>query len=68
MVKSIGLQLTLGEGWHINHRHYPVYARLGFYWWEIDKTLYFLRFLSSIGLALDLKPIPVERHESGELK
>ena len=60
--------LTLGEGWHNNHHHYPPSARQGFYWWEIDVTWYFLKFLSSIGLVWDLKPVPVKRRESGKLE
>src|SRR5262249_27205946 len=32
--------ITMGEGWHNNHHHYPVAARLGFYWWEVDCTYY----------------------------
>ncbi|MFC1778529.1 fatty acid desaturase, partial [Pseudomonadota bacterium] len=60
--------LTLGEGWHNNHHHYPLSARQGFYWWEIDVTWYFLKFLSSIGLVWDLKPVPVKRRESGKLE
>ncbi|HLY70762.1 MAG TPA: acyl-CoA desaturase, partial [Puia sp.] len=30
--------LTMGEGWHNNHHHYPATARQGFFWWEIDMT------------------------------
>lgn len=56
--------LTLGEGWHNNHHHYPASARQGFYWWEVDLTYYFLRFLESIGLVWDLRPVPVERREA----
>ena len=51
--------LTLGEGWHNNHHHYPVAARQGFYWWEIDLTYYGLRVLSWLGIIWDLKPVPV---------
>lgn len=50
--------LTLGEGWHNNHHHYPASVRQGFYWWEIDITYYLLRFLSLIGVIWDLKPVP----------
>ena len=50
--------ITLGEGWHNNHHHYPVAARQGFYWWEIDITFYLLRCLASIGVIWDLKPVP----------
>ena len=34
--------LTLGEGWHNNHHHYPASASLGFFWWEIDVTYWVL--------------------------
>ena len=60
--------LTLGEGWHNNHHHYPVSARQGFYWWEIDITYYILRFMASLGLVWDLKPVPVERRESNRIR
>lgn len=59
--------LTLGEGWHNNHHHYPVSAKQGFYWWEIDLTYYFLRMLESMGLVWDLKPVPVKRREQGKI-
>ncbi len=51
--------LTLGEGWHNNHHHYPVSAQQGFYWWEIDPTYYALRVMSWFGLIRDLRPVPV---------
>jgi stearoyl-CoA desaturase (delta-9 desaturase) len=50
--------LTLGEGWHNNHHHYPGSARQGFYWWEVDLTWYFLRTLQALGLIWDVRPIP----------
>lgn len=50
--------LTLGEGWHNNHHHYPNSVRQGFYWWEIDVTYYMLVVLSWTGLIWDLKPVP----------
>ncbi len=50
--------ITLGEGWHNNHHHYPGSARQGFYWWEIDPTYYVLRLLAWVGVVHDLKPIP----------
>lgn len=50
--------LTLGEGWHNNHHHYPHAARQGFFWWEIDVTYYVLRVLSWLGLVWDLRPVP----------
>lgn len=50
--------LTLGEGWHNNHHHYPASTRQGFYWWEIDITFYVLKAMSWVGLVWDLKPVP----------
>jgi stearoyl-CoA desaturase (delta-9 desaturase) len=50
--------LTLGEGWHNNHHHYPGSARQGFYWWEIDVSYYILVALSWTGLIWDLRPVP----------
>lgn len=59
--------LTFGEGWHNNHHHYPRSARQGFYWWEIDLTYYFLRFLEAIGLVWDLRQVPVPVRNSRRL-
>lgn len=50
--------LTFGEGWHNNHHHYPVSARQGFRWWQIDITFYILVVLSWLGVVWDLKPVP----------
>ena len=49
---------TLGEGWHNNHHHYPATVRQGFFWWEFDPTYYALRFMATLGLVWDLKPLP----------
>ena len=51
--------LTLGEGWHNNHHHFPGAARQGFYWWELDVTHWGLRLLALAGIVRDLKPVPV---------
>ncbi|MBU2570932.1 MAG: acyl-CoA desaturase [Gammaproteobacteria bacterium] len=56
--------ITLGEGWHNNHHHYPVSARQGFYWWEIDISYYLLKLMSWCGLIWDLQPVPVSRLNS----
>ena len=50
--------ITLGEGWHNNHHHYPASVRQGFYWWEVDMTWYVLKAMSWLGLVWDLKPVP----------
>jgi len=49
---------TFGEGWHNNHHFYPVAARQGFFWWEIDLTYYGLRALGALGIVWDLQPVP----------
>ena len=50
--------ITLGEGWHNNHHHYPGSVCQGFYWWEIDITYYILVMLSWTGFIWDLRPVP----------
>lgn len=50
--------ITLGEGWHNNHHHYPNSARQGFYWWEVDFSWYGLRALEKLGLVRGLKSVP----------
>jgi stearoyl-CoA desaturase (delta-9 desaturase) len=55
--------ITLGEGWHNNHHHFPSSVRQGFYWWEIDITYYGLKLMSWLGIIWDLKPIPVHARD-----
>lgn len=50
--------LTLGEGWHNNHHHFPGSARQGFYWWEVDVSFWLLKLMEGLGLVRDLKPVP----------
>jgi stearoyl-CoA desaturase (delta-9 desaturase) len=50
--------LTLGEGWHNNHHHYPHSTRQGFRWWELDVTWLILRGMQSVGLVWELRPVP----------
>ncbi|MEM7263439.1 MAG: acyl-CoA desaturase [Planctomycetota bacterium] len=60
--------LTLGEGWHNNHHHYPTSVRQGFYWWEVDISYYLLVALSWTGLISGLRPVPqgvLDRGRSG---
>jgi len=59
--------LTLGEGWHNNHHHYPNSVRQGFYWWEIDITYYLLLGLSKIGLIRELRPVPAHALEKNRV-
>ncbi|MDT5269296.1 MAG: hypothetical protein QOH49_1482 [Acidobacteriota bacterium] len=50
--------ITLGEGWHNNHHHYPSSERQGIYWWEIDVSHYVLSVLSWAGVVRDLRKPP----------
>lgn len=50
--------VTLGEGWHNNHHHYPGSARQGFRWWELDFTYYALKAMAACGLISHLRPVP----------
>lgn len=50
--------LTLGEGWHNNHHHYPATARQGFMWWEIDITYYVLKLMEKLGIIWDVRGLP----------
>ncbi len=59
--------ITLGEGWHNNHHHYPVCARQGFFWWEIDITYYLLRFLSWFGIVRHMRPLPESARGANQL-
>ncbi len=56
--------ITLGEGWHNNHHHYPGAARQGFRWWEYDVTYYVLRALACVGVVHDLRGVPAHVLES----
>lgn len=60
--------VTLGEGWHNNHHHYPGSARQGFYWWEIDLTYYGLKVLAAMGLIWDLRTVPADIRELRKIK
>lgn len=60
--------ITMGEGWHNNHHHFPGSARQGFYWWEIDFTYYGLRLLAALGLIWDLRTVPREIREARKIK
>jgi stearoyl-CoA desaturase (delta-9 desaturase) len=60
--------MTLGEGWHNNHHHYPASCRQGFNWWEIDVTYYVLRGLSFFGIVRELRTPPVRARQSRRLR
>lgn len=50
--------LTMGEGWHNNHHHYPASVRQGLYWWEIDITWYILWMMQRVRLVSALRGWP----------
>jgi stearoyl-CoA desaturase (delta-9 desaturase) len=50
--------LTLGEGWHNNHHHYPSSIRQGFTFWQIDITYYILCLFKKLGIIWDVKLPP----------
>jgi stearoyl-CoA desaturase (delta-9 desaturase) len=52
--------ITLGEGWHNNHHFYPVSARQGFRWWELDISYLGLKALQAVGLIGNLRPVPAQ--------
>ena len=43
--------LAFGEGWHNNHHAFPVGARHGHRWWELDTTYLLIRAMEFVGLA-----------------
>ncbi|MGB0712814.1 MAG: fatty acid desaturase, partial [Gammaproteobacteria bacterium] len=57
--------LTLGEGWHNNHHRYPLSARQGFYWWQLDLSYLGLRALKALGVISDIRPVPRTILEEG---
>lgn len=58
--------LTFGEGWHNNHHRWPLSARQGMYWWELDLTYYGLLLLQRVGLVWDLRVYPEAVYEEAE--
>ncbi len=59
--------LTMGEGWHNNHHRYPISARQGFYWREIDLTYYVLKLLALFHVVWDLRMPPKSIYEEAAL-
>ena len=52
--------LVFGEGWHNNHHRYPVSARAGFRWWEIDMFYWVICGFEALGLVWDVRRPPRE--------
>jgi len=47
--------VTVGESWHNNHHAYPVSARFGLKWWQLDLGYYFIVLLQKAGLVWDVR-------------
>lgn len=50
--------LTFGEGWHNNHHRFPVSARAGFRWWEVDMFYWVICGFEALGLVWNVKRPP----------
>ena len=59
--------ITLGEGWHNNHHHFPSATPQGFRWWQIDITYYILKVLSIFRVVWDLR-LPPKHVVEGQRK
>ena len=53
--------LTGGEGWHNNHHAFPVSARHGLAWYEVDVNYYGIFLLKCLGLARHVKTANLKR-------
>ena len=59
--------LTAGEGWHNNHHRFPVSARAGFAWWEIDPFYWLICLFERLGLVWDVRRPPEQIRTAGLL-
>jgi stearoyl-CoA desaturase (delta-9 desaturase) len=51
--------LALGEGWHNNHHAFPTSAKHGLKWYQFDASYVFIKTLSLLGLARNVRvPTP----------
>jgi stearoyl-CoA desaturase (delta-9 desaturase) len=53
--------ISLGDGWHNNHHHYPHSAQAGFFWWEIDGAYRVIRLLERLGIVWDVRRVPAHK-------
>ena len=59
--------VTLGEGYHNFHHQFPADYRNGVRWNDYDPTKWFIAICAYIGLARDLRAVPVDIIEMGAL-
>jgi stearoyl-CoA desaturase (Delta-9 desaturase) len=50
--------VTMGEGWHNNHHHYPSSAAQGFHWWQVDVSYYILWLGEKLRIVEGLRRAP----------
>ncbi|HXI11655.1 MAG TPA: acyl-CoA desaturase [Thermoanaerobaculia bacterium] len=50
--------VTMGEGWHNNHHHYPGSAAQGFRWWQLDGSYYVLLIAEKLGIVKGMRRVP----------
>ena len=60
--------ITMGEGWHNNHHHFPSSCRQGFLWWECDLSWYLLTAFSWVGIVKDLRGPTPEALEKNRIR
>jgi fatty-acid desaturase len=56
--------VSFGDGWHNNHHAYPVSARHGLKWYEIDLNWYTIWILKQFGLVSHIHraALPAGKH------
>ncbi|PPQ88169.1 hypothetical protein CVT25_005134 [Psilocybe cyanescens] len=50
--------LTMGEGYHNFHHHFPMDYRNAFHWYQYDPTKWFIALCGKVGLANHLRVFP----------
>ncbi|KAJ2160297.1 stearoyl-CoA 9-desaturase [Coemansia sp. RSA 552] len=57
--------VTMGEGYHNFHHQFPNDYRNAIRFYQYDPTKWFIRMMSTVGLAYDLKTFPANEIEKG---
>jgi len=59
--------LTYGEGYHNFHHKFPQDYRNGVQWWQWDPSKWFIHAMQGLGLAVNLKRVPVFKIRRAQL-
>ncbi|MGE3109090.1 MAG: acyl-CoA desaturase [Phycisphaerales bacterium] len=59
--------LAFGEGWHNNHHAFPVSARHGLRWWQIDTSWLLILAMKHLGIAWNVK-VPTQERMDAKLR